>query len=66
MKNEEILNKKELKAIVKGLKEIKALKKEKMIEIIKKLHNNSEVRSAELECSQGGYELGLEDVLNSL
>ena len=46
-------------------KVLKAQKKE-LVGRIEKLHNNSEVRCGELECSQGGYEFGLEDVLSSL
>lgn len=30
---------------------------------LKELHRNSETRSAELQCSQEGYEYGLEDAI---
>lgn len=37
--------------------------KEATKESVQKLHDNSEIRTSELECSQDGYEFGLEDVL---
>jgi hypothetical protein len=40
--------------------------KEAMRDKVQKLHDNSESRTSELECSQDGYEFGLEDVLEQL
>lgn len=40
--------------------------KQEIKKAIKELHNNSEVGSAKHECSQEGYEYGLEDILNKI
>ena len=44
----------------------KKMVNEEILEMVRELLNKSESRSAELECSQDGYEFGVKDVIKIL